>query len=371
MSHSSIVRFPSHGSRIPDNDPHGADQARQRIASLPDPYNQHAVPTKENLVGAIAPVSPAATPNAVAQAQPAVIAAAPATHAAPAVEYPKQSKEAAAKTKSSEKSGGRFKLPPKVARFKPLIAAVITFALLYVVFKAPIFLNQIHYLTSSKPASTQSAPAAGATVPAANTLSIPKINVNAPVIYATNNSEAAIQKDLESGVVHYAGTANPGENGNGVIFGHSSNDWWEPGNYKFAFVLLDKLQPGDTFTINYQSKQYLYQVYAKKVVEPTDLSVLKQTSTPEATLITCTPPGTSWKRLVVQAKQISPAPSEAKANSVSGNSGVNGEIPGSTHGITESISNAWNSVLKAIGLSHDKQSTQPDTNSGTTLPAAQ
>jgi hypothetical protein len=43
-------------------------------------------------------------------------------------------------------------------------------------------------------------------------------------------------------------------------------------------------------------------------VAPTEVSVLAQTSEPTVTLITCSPPGTAWKRLVVSAKQISPSP---------------------------------------------------------------
>ena len=110
--------------------------------------------------------------------------------------------------------------------------------------------------------------------------------------------------------MHYANTAMPGENGNSVFFGHSSNNWWIKGEYKFVFILLDKLEIGDTFVLHYNSKKYLYEVTEKKVVDPKEVSVLDQTSDPVVTLITCTPPGTSWKRLVVIGKQISPDPAK-------------------------------------------------------------
>jgi sortase A len=118
--------------------------------------------------------------------------------------------------------------------------------------------------------------------------------------------ESAVLKALENGVVHYYGTANPGDVGNAVFFGHSSNDAWVPGNYKFVFVLLEKLVPGDTYEIHYNSKKYVYQVTATKTVQPTDLSVLRQTNDKTSTLITCTPPGTSWRRFIVSANQIQP-----------------------------------------------------------------
>src|SRR5690606_37361669 len=69
-------------------------------------------------------------------------------------------------------------------------------------------------------------------------LIIPKINVEVPVVYDVETvEEDAVQAGLERGVVHYATTSNPGEQGNGAIFGHSSNNILNKGKYKFAFVL--------------------------------------------------------------------------------------------------------------------------------------
>ena len=141
---------------------------------------------------------------------------------------------------------------------------------------------------------------------------IPKINVEIPIVYDVPTiNEAEVEKGLERGVVHYATTPNPGEIGNGVIFGHSANNILNHGKYKFAFVLLKRLEAGDTFYIQKDGKQYAYKVFDKKIVPPTDVSVLyPQWSDKPATftLITCDPPGTSLNRLVVSAEQISPDP---------------------------------------------------------------
>ena len=68
---------------------------------------------------------------------------------------------------------------------------------------------------------------------------IPKINVQIPVIYDPNSSnETDIENDLENGVTHYSTTVLPGQKGNTAFFGHSSNNIFNPGKYKFAFVLL-------------------------------------------------------------------------------------------------------------------------------------
>ncbi|HXE10348.1 MAG TPA: sortase, partial [Verrucomicrobiae bacterium] len=77
---------------------------------------------------------------------------------------------------------------------------------------------------------------------------IPKINVQIPVNYnETSTNEATIENDLENGVVHYPNTAVPGQDGNAAFFGHSSNNIFNKGKYKFAFVLLHTLVEGDTF----------------------------------------------------------------------------------------------------------------------------
>ncbi|MCA9329039.1 sortase [Candidatus Saccharibacteria bacterium] len=146
---------------------------------------------------------------------------------------------------------------------------------------------------------------------------IPKINVEIPVVYDEPSiEEHAIQNALERGVVHYATTPNPGENGNSVIFGHSSNNILNKGKYKFAFVLLNRLEINDTFYINKDGVRYAYRIYEKRIVNPTEVDVLNSTSkTATATLITCDPPGTTLNRLVVIGEQISPNPSTNKDSS--------------------------------------------------------
>jgi hypothetical protein len=72
---------------------------------------------------------------------------------------------------------------------------------------------------------------------------IPKINVQIPVNYGVNTTnESVIENSLENGVVHYPTTSVPGQNGNAAFFGHSSNNIFNKGKYKFAFVLLRTLK---------------------------------------------------------------------------------------------------------------------------------
>lgn len=142
-------------------------------------------------------------------------------------------------------------------------------------------------------------------------LIIPKINVQLPVVYNLPSiDEPTVQRGLEDGVIHYPNTSLPGQRGNAAFFGHSSNNIFNKGAYKFAFVLLHELAPGDIFYLTRDGKVYSYRVFDKKVVEPNETWVLGPVNGKVATaaLITCDPPGTSLHRLVVWGEQISPDP---------------------------------------------------------------
>ncbi len=151
-----------------------------------------------------------------------------------------------------------------------------------------------------------------------NRLIIASIGVDAPIIL---NADASSQSSLDAAMAKGVAWFNtqqahslPGQDGNFVISGHSSNDWAETGSYKFVFGPLTELKPGDTFYVNYQQKRYIYKVTGSKVVAPTDVSALAtDNSKPMITLVTCTPLGTDWNRLLVFADQISPDPSTATA----------------------------------------------------------
>ena len=122
---------------------------------------------------------------------------------------------------------------------------------------------------------------------------------------------------MEKGVAHFAipgANSVPGQIGNTVLAGHSSNDLFDNGSYKFIFVQLDKLNNGDMIYANYEGKRYSYSVTKKEVVKPSEVTKLTYpTDKPVMTLITCVPIGTAEKRLLVTAEQVSPDPTAATA----------------------------------------------------------
>ena len=131
------------------------------------------------------------------------------------------------------------------------------------------------------------------------TLSIPKLKIKTAKV--SLNGE-----DLSKSLIHYGGTTLPGRKGNGVIFGHSIlPQFFNPKNYTAIFSTLHTLETGDQILLDYDQITYQYQVVDMFEVTPEDISVLDQTYDSEyITLITCTPPGTSLRRLIVKAKLV-------------------------------------------------------------------
>lgn len=148
-------------------------------------------------------------------------------------------------------------------------------------------------------------------------LIIPKLGENVPIVRPGMTAlmkedwkqfEDDIQVALKDGVVHYPGSARPGQAGNFFLTGHSSYYPWDDGEYKDVFARLHELELGDTYSVYYGGDRHTYRVTKKYEVKPNNVSVLDQpTSQRIATLMTCTPIGTTLRRLIVQAEEIDPS----------------------------------------------------------------
>ena len=138
-----------------------------------------------------------------------------------------------------------------------------------------------------------------------DTIVIPKINVKAPIIWTEREKDS--EEDLKLGVSHFPGTVEPGEIGNSVIIGHSSNYWWEEGGYNTVFANLSELENNDKIYIYFKNKKILYSVYEEQVLSPNYVQseILKEKDEPILTLITCVPLGTNINRLLVKSRVLS------------------------------------------------------------------
>jgi sortase A len=123
----------------------------------------------------------------------------------------------------------------------------------------------------------------------ASRIVISAIGVDAPVV------EGDGWEELKMGAGHHIGSANPGERGNMVISGHDDV-------YGEIFRYLEDLKIGDEVIVYTGDTPYTYVVAARRIVEPTEVSLLEPTPNATVTLITCYPYLIDTHRLVVIAE---------------------------------------------------------------------
>ena len=198
-------------------------------------------------------------------------------------------------------------------RFLPVVMLVVGLILLGNVF-LPIFLYQLKSKEFNKPLLTPLAEAFNepadwfvnppSFVPFDSkithyTLTISKLGINKAVVMIGSG-------DLSKSLVQYPGTALPGQKGNTVIYGHSVlPQFFNSKNYKTIFSTLPTLKEGDDLLLDFDGITYKYKVIKLFEVTPKDTSVLEQHFDGEyLSLITCAPPGTYLRRLIVRARLV-------------------------------------------------------------------
>ncbi|MBI5045023.1 MAG: sortase [Candidatus Levybacteria bacterium] len=132
--------------------------------------------------------------------------------------------------------------------------------------------------------------------------------ISIPKIHIVNAMVSTIDNDLSTHLVQYGGTAVPPSKGTAVIFGHSTlPQFYKEGDYKTIFANAHALEIGDEIIIKVNNMDYHYKIYNLTITTPTDTSFFdQQYDNNYLTLVTCTPPGTTWKRLIIKSKIIHP-----------------------------------------------------------------
>lgn len=123
-------------------------------------------------------------------------------------------------------------------------------------------------------------------------ISIPRLGIDQSIVQGTD------EEALRNGVGQVLNGAYPAaETGNVVFAAH--NDI-----YAQLFKDLDQMQIGDEFTVQTQSKTFVYRVTGYDIVDPTDVHVMANQGRATATLISCYPFRVNNKRYVVFAERI-------------------------------------------------------------------
>ncbi|MBA3305457.1 MAG: class E sortase [Thermoleophilaceae bacterium] len=120
-------------------------------------------------------------------------------------------------------------------------------------------------------------------------LAIPRLDREYFVIEGTET------EDLRKGPGHYEDTPLPGERGTVAIAGHRTT-------YGAPFRTIDQLDRRDAITIEMPYGTFTYEVEKTKIVEPTELSVLRKVRYDRLILSACHPLYSAAQRIVVFAK---------------------------------------------------------------------
>ena len=151
------------------------------------------------------------------------------------------------------------------------------------------------------------------TLPPVNKILIPSLGLDVPIIEpksmtAQDFITANFDAELDSGVVKYPTTADPGTSGNSLIFGHTSTEFWKHNAYGTIFKWIPKLVNGDTIKVIRDGNLFEYKVVDKFVVPTTQVNAqymsYQNAGGSYITLMGCYPLGTDKNRIMVVAKLV-------------------------------------------------------------------
>jgi len=134
-----------------------------------------------------------------------------------------------------------------------------------------------------------------------NSIEIPKINVQAPIVFTQTTDLEQLTGDLDRGVVYYPGSVWPGQSGQTVILGHSAPPNWPRIKYDWVFSETQSLLPGDIIVVHFNQKQYTYTVRETEIVNIGQEIKPSISDKNTLTIVSCWPPGKNYQRIAVHA----------------------------------------------------------------------
>ena len=130
----------------------------------------------------------------------------------------------------------------------------------------------------------------------ANTLIVPSMLLNTPVL---EGPVSDTYKILDKGIWRWPLGSTPDQGGNTVLIGHR----FTYTNPKGIFYYMDKVQVGNEIGLVWNNTTYRYKVSAVSVVDPSDTAITDPTTDARITMYTCTPLWNPTHRLVVVAER--------------------------------------------------------------------
>lgn len=153
--------------------------------------------------------------------------------------------------------------------------------------------------TNATPTSAGAATAPTKNVP--DSITIPKIQISAPIVTTQSTDVDAVHSLLDNGVVLYPGSAPFGRMGETIILGHSAPEGWPKIKYDWVFSKIGDLKAGDKINIIYSNKNYSYTVAKIKVLAAGQEVPSNIATANTLALVSCWPPGKDDRRIAVLA----------------------------------------------------------------------
>ena len=131
-------------------------------------------------------------------------------------------------------------------------------------------------------------------------IELPTIDADYVVVQGTDT--AALQR----GPGHYPETALPGQGTTIGVAGHRTT-------YGAPFLQLDKIEPGDSISLEMPYGKFTYEVTGTRIVQPDQTEVIRDVGRERLVLSTCNPRDSAAQRLIVFADLTEVEPTEAGA----------------------------------------------------------
>ena len=151
------------------------------------------------------------------------------------------------------------------------------------------------------------------TIPPVNRILVPSVWLDVPIVVSENMSQEDFIKgkfddQLDQWIVKYPTTPAPGQEGNTLLFWHTSYAVWKDNPYGTIFKDLPKLKNSTLIQVLREWNLYEYKVVDLFIVTPKQVPAQYMTYQDAGgsyiTLMWCYPLGTDNKRIMVVAKLI-------------------------------------------------------------------
>lgn len=151
------------------------------------------------------------------------------------------------------------------------------------------------------------------TLPPTNRLIIPNLELDVPLITSKYKEMADFtrwnyDKELEKWVVKYPTTPEPGNPGNTLLFGHTSQESREHNEYGTVFKNIPKLKIWDEIQIVRYGELKTYRIIEQNIVKPKWVNdVFMKFQSPKKdylSIMWCYPIGKATERIIITAEEI-------------------------------------------------------------------